>query len=137
MLEKTRILFICTHNAARSQMAEGLVSRVLKDSFEAKSAGTKPSHIHPMAIKAMAEVGIDISKQRSKHLNEFKGQEFDFVVTLCSDAEEICPFFPGKEHIHQGFQDPGAVKGSEDDMLNAFRKARDEIRTWIEATFKG
>jgi arsenate reductase (thioredoxin) len=136
MLDKKRILFICTHNAARSQMAEGLVNRILAESYISRSAGTKPSHVHPMAIKVMAEVGIDISDQRSKRLDEFKGQEFDFVVTLCSDAEEICPFFPGKEHIHQGFQDPAAAVGSDDEVMAVFRRVRDEIRAWIEATFK-
>jgi arsenate reductase (thioredoxin) len=136
MLDKKRILFICTHNAARSQMAEGLVNRILADSHIARSAGTKPSHVHPMAIKVMAEVGIDISDQISKRLDEFKGQEFDYVVTLCSDAEEICPFFPGKEHIHQGFQDPAAVIGTDDEVMAEFRRVRDEIREWIEATFK-
>lgn len=136
MPDKKRILFICTHNAARSQMAEGLMNRILGDGYEARSAGTKPSHVHPMAIEAMAEVGIDISNQKSKHLDEFKGQDFDFVVTLCSDAEEICPFFPGKEHIHQGFQDPAAAIGSDDEVLAVFRRVRDEIRAWIEVTFK-
>jgi arsenate reductase (thioredoxin) len=117
-------------------MAEGLMNRILGDGYEAKGAGTKPSHVHPMAIEAMAEIGIDISNQRSKRLDEFKGQDFDFVVTLCSDAEEFCPFFPGKEHIHQGFQDPAAVSGSDDEVLAMFRRVRDEIRAWIEVTFK-
>lgn len=112
------------------------MNRILGDGYEARSAGTKPSHVHPMAIEAMAEVGIDISNQKSKHLDEFKGQDFDFVVTLCSDAEEICPFFPGKEHIHQGFQDPAAAIGSDDEVLAVFRRVRDEIRAWIEVTFK-
>jgi arsenate reductase (thioredoxin) len=137
MPAKTSILFICTHNAARSQMAEGLINRILADSHVARSAGTKPSNVHPMAIKVMAEIGIDISNQRSKHLDEYKGQDFDFVVTLCSDSEDICPFFPGKEHIHQGFQDPAAIGGDYGEMLVVFRRVRDEIRAWIEATFKG
>ncbi len=137
MTAKTRILFICTHNAARSQMAEGLVNGILADSYEARSAGTKPGRIHPMAIRAMAEIGIDISHQRSKHLVEFKGQDFDYVVTLCSDAEEICPFFPGKEHFHHSFSDPGDVEGSDQEVLAQFRRTRDEIRAWIEATFNG
>jgi len=136
-LRKESILFICTHNSARSQMAEGLVNRDLAGDYEARSAGTKPRAVHPMAVKVMAEIGIDISRQRSKHLDEFKGQEFDYVVTLCSDAEDICPFFPGKEHSHQGFQDPSATKGDEKERLEAFRHARDKIHTWIEATFKG
>ena len=118
-------------------MAEGLVNHFLGESYEAKSAGTKPSLVHPLAVKAMAEIGIDILNQRSKRLEEFKGQEFDFVVTLCSDAEEICPFFPGKEHLHQGFQDPAEASGSEEEEFDAFRRIRDEILRWIEATFKG
>jgi arsenate reductase len=130
-------LFICTHNAARSQIAEGLVNRFLDDRYVASSAGTRPSRVHPNAVEVMAEVGIDISHQRSKHLDDFNGLEFDYVVTLCSDAEDLCPFFPGKEHLHQGFHDPAAAKGSEDEMLNAFRLVRDEIRAWIMATFNG
>ena len=133
---RKRILFICTHNAARSQIAEGLVNHFLGENYEAKSAGTKPSLVHPLAVKAMAEIGIDILNQRSKRLEEFKGQEFDFVVTLCSDAEDICPFFPGKEHLHQGFLDPAEARGSKKEELAAFRRIRDEILKWIEATFK-
>ena len=137
MTVKARILFICTHNAARSQMAEGLVNGILADSYEARSAGTKPGKIHPMAFRAMTEIGIDISHQRSKHLDEFKGQDFDYVATLCSDAEEICPFFPGKEHVHHSFSDPADVEGSDQEVLAQFRRTRDEIRAWIEATFNG
>lgn len=137
MKDRKSILFICTHNAARSQMAEGLVNRLLGDKYVARSAGTKPSQVHPMAVKVMAEVGIDISDQRSKRLDVFAGQEFDHVVTLCSDAEEICPFFPGKEHMHQGFEDPAAAEGDQEEVLLAFRRSRDEIRGWIVATFKG
>jgi len=133
---KKSILFICTHNSARSQMAEGLVNRFLVDTYEARSAGTKPSKVHPMAIEVMTEIGIDISDYRSKHLDEFKDREFDYVVTLCSDAEEICPFFPGKQHSHQGFQNPAEAKGGENERLEAFRNDRDEIRIWIEAPFK-
>lgn len=135
MPEKKRILFICTHNAARSQMAEGLVNQILAESHVAQSAGTKPSRVHPLAIEAMAEIGIDISNQWSKRIEELRGINFDYVVTLCSDAEEICPFFPGKEHIHQGFQDPASIEGGHDQVLAVFRKVRDEIREWIEATF--
>ncbi len=137
MSTKTRILFICTHNAARSQMAEGFVNNILGEKYEAASAGTKPSLVHPIAVKVMAELGIDISNQKAKHLSEFKGQDFDIVITLCSEAEEICPFFPGKEHIHQGFQDPAGFDGNYDEALVMFRRIRDEIRSWIEAKFKG
>lgn len=136
MPSKKHVLFICTHNAARSQMAEGMVNDITEGDYKASSAGTKPSRVHPMAIEAMAEIGIDISRQRSKRLDEFEGQEFDLVVTLCSEAEEICPFFPGKEHIHMGFEDPAAAQGSHDEVLAAFRRVRDELRAWIEAKFR-
>ncbi|MDD1747582.1 MAG: arsenate reductase ArsC [Methanomassiliicoccales archaeon] len=116
-------------------MAEGLVNQILAESYVAQSAGTKPSRVHPLAIEAMAEVGIDISKQRSKRLDELMGYDFDVVVTLCADAEEICPFFPGKEHMHQGFQDPASIDGDHDEVLAVFRRVRDEIRGWIEVTF--
>jgi arsenate reductase len=88
-----------------------------------------------MAVRAMAEIGIDISGHRSKHLSEHEGQEFDYVITLCSDAEEVCPFFPGRLHIHQGFEDPAAADGGKGTM-EAFRLVRDGIRAWVEATFK-
>jgi arsenate reductase len=126
------VLFICTHNSARSQMAEGLVNALYSKVLMAKSAGTIPSKVHPLAIKAMAEMGIDISKQRSKGLEEFEGQEFDYVVMVCSNAAETCPFFPGgKEQIHHGFDDPAEVNGSEKVRLQAFRRSRDEINKWI------
>lgn len=113
-----------------------MVNDITEGDYKASSAGTKPSRVHPMAIEAMAEIGIDISRQRSKRLDEFEGQEFDLVVTLCSEAEEICPFFPGKEHIHMGFEDPAAAQGSHDEVLAAFRRVRDELRAWIEAKFR-
>lgn len=135
-VKKKRILFICTHNSARSQMAEGFVNFFHHDKYEAKSAGTKPTRVNPLAIRVMQEIGVDISDNRSKRLSEFDGQEFDNVITLCSDAEDICPFFPGKEHMHRGFEDPGQAIGSDEDKLNSFRKIRDEIGRWIEETFK-
>jgi arsenate reductase len=134
--KRKRVLFICTHNSARSQMAEGIMNHIYHDKYEAHSAGTKPTQINPLAIRVMMEIGVDISGQRSKRIREFDGQEFDYVVTLCSDAEDICPFFPGKEHMHRGFEDPGQATGSDEDKLNAFRKLRGEIGRWIEETFK-
>ncbi|MEM0448198.1 MAG: arsenate reductase ArsC [Methanomassiliicoccales archaeon] len=134
--EKKSVLFICTHNSARSQMAEGLVNHLFSYRYIARSAGTKPAGVNPLAVKAMAEIGIDISRKRSKSLKEFEGQEFDLVVTLCSEAEEACPFFPGKEHMHQGFEDPSAATGDEEQKLQAFRRVRDAIKAWAEATFK-
>lgn len=126
------VLFVCTHNSARSQMAEGLVNALHSKVLLAKSAGTKPSAVHPLAIRAMGELGIDISSQVSKGLDVFEGQEFDYVVMVCSNAAESCPFFPGgKEQIHHAFDDPASVGGSEEEMLQAFRKSRDEIDKWI------
>lgn len=126
------VLFICTHNSARSQMAEGLVNALYPKVLTAKSAGTAPSGVHPLAIKAMSEMGIDISGQRSKGLDEFEGQEFDYVVMVCSNAAETCPFFPGgRKQIHRGFEDPASAVGTEDAKLQAFRNARNEINKWI------
>jgi arsenate reductase len=131
-----RILFICTHNSARSQMAEGLANHYLRGRYNAKSAGTKPGRVNPYAISVMKELGVDISRARSKSIKEFEGQEFDFVVTVCSNAAEVCPFFPGKEHLHQGFKDPALATGTEEEMLRVFRSSRDQILAWIEAHFR-
>jgi len=126
------VLFICTHNSARSQMAEGLVNSLYSKVLRAKSAGTKPSQVNPLAIRAMAEMDIDISSQRSKSLSEFEGQRFDYVVMVCSDAAETCPFFPGgREQIHHSFDDPASVEGTEEEKLRAFRKSRNEINKWM------
>jgi len=126
------VLFICTHNSARSQMAEGLVNSLHSKVLRAKSAGTKPSQVNPLAIRAMAEMDIDISSQRSKSLSEFEGQRFDYVVMACSDAAETCPFFPGgREQIHHSFDDPASVEGTEEEKLRAFRKSRNEINKWM------
>lgn len=128
---KQRILFLCTHNSCRSQMAEGLVNRFLGDSFLAFSAGTEATRVNPLAIKVLAELGIDISDHHSKTLDEFSGQSFDYVITLCGDANEKCPlFFGGVQHIHQGFDDPSRLVGSEEDLLPEFRRVRDEIKEW-------
>jgi arsenate reductase len=135
-VRKRKVLFICTHNSARSQIAEGIMNHIYQDKYEAHSAGTKPTQVNPLAVRVMKEIGVDISSQRSKLMREFDGQEFDYVVTLCSDAEDICPFFPGKEHMHRGFEDPTQDMGSDEEKLNRFRKIRDEINQWIEETFK-
>ncbi|HEY3419527.1 MAG TPA: arsenate reductase ArsC [Methanomassiliicoccales archaeon] len=136
-MSKKTILFICTHNSARSQMAEGYVNTFLSEAYLAKSAGTKPSVVNPYAIQVMKEIGVDISASRSKNLSEFRGEEFDYVVTVCSDAEDICPFFLGKEHIHHGFKDPSALDGNEEKITAGFRESRDEIIRWIRKEFKG
>lgn len=133
-MDKKKILFICTHNSARSQMAEGLVNALYGARFQASSGGTMATRVHPAAIRAMAEIGIDISGQRSKSIDEFEGQRFDYVVMVCDDSQADCPFFPGgKEYIHHAFVDPAACVGTEEEILVCFRRSRDEIRAWIEA----
>jgi arsenate reductase len=130
--EKKRVLILCTGNSARSQMAEGLLRAAAGDRVEAYSAGTKPSSVRPEAIAVMAEEGIDIRGHRSKSVDEFAGQEFDLVITVCDHANEICPVFPGRaRRVHRSFEDPAAVVGTEEERLAAFRRVRDEIGTWI------
>jgi arsenate reductase len=132
-MDKKKILFICVHNSARSQMAEGLVNALYADRFEAVSGGTEATRVHPAAIKVMAEIGIDISGHRSKSIDEFKEHRFDYVVMVCDDKQADCPFFPGgKEYIHHAFDDPAACAGTEEEVLACFRRSRDEIRAWIE-----
>lgn len=126
---KKRVLFLCTHNSARSQMAEGLLRKIGGDRFEVFSAGTEKTRVHPLAIRAMNDAGIDISAQRSKTLLEFAGQRFDYVITVCDRANESCPVFPGDtQRIHWSFEDPTATQGSEDQRLRAFRAVRDAIQ---------
>lgn len=129
MSEKKRVLILCTGNSARSQMAEGLLRHEAGERFEVASAGVEPTHIRPEAIEAMAEIGIDISGHRSKSVDEFVGQEFDYVITVCDNANEHCPIFPGQtKRIHWSFADPAAAQGDENTRLNFFRRIRDEIR---------
>ena len=135
---KKKVLFLCTHNSCRSQMAEGLVNADLSDSFQAFSAGTVATSVNPAAIRVLSELGIDISGHRSKTLDEFSHDRFDFVITLCGSANEQCPlFFGGVERIHIGFDDPSRTTGSEEEVLADFRRVRDEIRTRIAAYLKG
>jgi arsenate reductase len=134
--EKKRVLFICTHNAARSQMAEGLIRTFHGYIYEAFSAGTEPGRVSPYAIRVMAEIGIDIGAHRSKGLQEFLDQKFDYVITVCDQAKESCPYFPGgKKILHQSFEDPIALTGTEEEIMAGFRRIRDEIRNWIENEF--
>jgi arsenate reductase (thioredoxin) len=129
MGDKKRVLILCTGNSARSQMAEGLLRHDGGGRFEVFSAGVEPSHVRPQAIEAMREVGIDISGQRSKSVDEFAGQEFDYVITVCDNANANCPVFPGKtERIHWSFDDPAVAEGDEAARLAVFRRVRDEIR---------
>lgn len=125
-----KVLFLCTGNSCRSQMAEGLVNHYLVDEWRACSAGTDPAgYVHPLAVRAMSELGIDISRQRSKSTDEFRETHFDFVVTLCDDAAENCPIWLGRDRkVHVGFEDPATTTGSDEERLAVFRRVRDEIR---------
>ena len=130
---KRRVLFLCTRNSARSQMAEGLL-RVLGDErFEAFSAGTEATQVRPLAIRAMAELGIDISHQQSKSLERYLGEYFDAVITVCDQANEVCPVFSGaKERLHWSFPDPSKAEGSETEQLAVYSEVRDAIRERLE-----
>ena len=131
--ERKRVLILCTGNSARSQMAEGLLRHMAGDRFEVASAGLEPSHIRPHAIEAMREVGIDISCHRSKSVDEFRGQEFDYVITVCDNANERCPVFPAKtQRIHWSYEDPAAAQGNEPMRLSVFRRVREEIRERLQ-----
>lgn len=132
MSKLRRTLILCTGNSARSQMAEGLLRHDGAGRFQVESAGTRPSLVRPEAIEAMREIGIDISGHRSKSVDEFVDQDFDHVITVCDNAREICPVFPSRTRmIHHSFEDPAAVEGTWDERLEAFRRVRDEIRTYL------
>lgn len=134
-VEKKRVLFICTHNSARSQIAEGLLNALYNDRYKAYSAGTEPSTVNPLAVQVIEEIGIDISHHRSKGVSEFLGMEIEYVVTICDHARQRCPFFPGgKQIVHKGFEDLTAFGGSEEERMALFRQVRDDIRDWIEET---
>lgn len=131
-----KILVLCTANSARSQMAEGLLKRLCANEFEIFSAGTKPGIVRPEAIEVLSEIGIDISDHRSKSAAEFKDTEIDFVLTVCDNAKENCPYFPARTRlVHREFDDPAAVEGSADERLAAFRRVRDEIGAYLQDTF--
>jgi arsenate reductase (thioredoxin) len=136
MTVKTRVLFICTANAARSQMAEGLLRARYGNRYEVFSAGTRQSKVSARAIAVMKEMGIDISNHRSKTIAEIKGIPIDLAVTLCDNAHAICPIFPdAKKTIHHGFFDPHLTSGPEENVLDGYRNVRDDIAAWIDATF--
>lgn len=127
-----KILILCTGNSARSQMAEGLLKHITKNECEVFSAGTKPSIVRPEAIEALREIGIDISENRSKSVEEFAAEEIDYVLTVCDNARENCPYFPAKTRLlHHSFEDPAAVEGEKETRLEAFRKVRDEIEKYL------
>ena len=135
--EKKKVLFLCTHNSARSQMAEGILRNLHGDKFEVFSGGTEPSRVNPYATQAMQDIGINISTHSSKSIDKFDGMKIDYVVTVCDHAKESCPTFPGAEHnIHKGFSDPSKLRGKNEEILLGFKQVRDEIKSWIEEEFE-
>lgn len=132
-MSKKRVLILCTGNSARSQMAEGLLKHLAGENFDVKSAGVKPSEVRAEAIEAMNEIGIDISGHRSKSADEFVGHNFDYIITVCDNAKETCPVFPGRaKRIHKSFEDPPPVTvGTHDSRLAVFRTVRDQINGWL------
>jgi arsenate reductase len=136
MVNKKKILILCTGNSARSQMAEGLLKHICQNKLEIFSAGTKPTFVRPEAIQVMREINIDISKNRSKSIDELTNQEIEYVLTVCDDAKENCPYFPAKtKMIHHSFDDPAEVEDDEDTRLAAFRQIRDKIQKYLDETF--
>jgi arsenate reductase (thioredoxin) len=136
--DRMSVLFLCTHNSARSQMAEGLLRNLAADRFEVFSAGTEATRVRPEAISVMAEIGVDISSQESETLERYLGEPLDLVITVCDDANEACPVFPGaRERLHWSFPDPSKAAGGYEDRLHAFRNVRDEIRARIESKLTG
>jgi arsenate reductase len=136
-MEKKRVLILCTGNSARSQMAEGLLRHDAGERFEVESAGTRPGIVRPEAIAVMRELGIDIASHRSKRVEEFEGQRFDYVITVCDNARESCPvFFGPAKRLHQSFDDPAALNSSGKEQLTLFRRVRDELRVYL-AEFAG
>ena len=137
-MHKKKVLVLCTGNSARSQMAEGLLRHEGGDRFDVFSAGTKPSHVRPEAIAVMNDIGVDISAHRSKSVDEFVGHDLDYIITVCNNAKETCPVFPGTaKRLHWPFDDPAAVEGPENIRLAAFRKIRDEIHGRIMVFLNG
>jgi arsenate reductase len=136
LMAKPKVLFLCTGNSCRSQMAEGFARALKGDVIEAYSAGVDPHGMNSRAVKAMAEAGVDISKQWSKHVDELKGVRFDYVVTVCDNANETCPVFPGKvKRVHVGFDDPPRLAKDakdEEEAMRHYRRVRDEIRAWVD-----
>ncbi|MEO7673244.1 MAG: arsenate reductase ArsC [Pyrinomonadaceae bacterium] len=136
MKEKPRILILCTGNSARSQMAEGILNHICGDTYLIDSAGTHPSNVRPEAIAVLGEIGIDISGNRSKSVDEFVGQKIDYVLTVCDNAKENCLYFPADARlVHHAFDDPAIVEGSEENRLSAFRAVRDEISSYLRKDF--
>jgi arsenate reductase (thioredoxin) len=133
------LLILCTGNSCRSHLAEGILRAALGEQYQVASAGSKPAgYVHPLAIKAMAEIGLDISAHTSKHMNEFLSQDVETVITVCGNADQACPLFPGQLNRHHwGFDDPAHATGTEDEQMQVFRRVRDEIRRVFEAYAAG
>ncbi len=131
---KEKVLFICTHNSARSQMGEALLRMLYGDRYDSYSAGVSASRVDPYAIKVMEELGADMTGHRSKNINELNGIDFDYVVTTCDEARETCPYFPGRQVIHHSFS-KASKQGTEAEIMASFRSVRDEIKEWIEQQF--
>jgi arsenate reductase len=132
-MQKQRILFVCTGNSCRSQMAEGWLRHEAEDRFEVFSAGTHPTSVHPLAIQVMAEQGVDLSSHRSKSVDEVLDQAFDYVITVCGGAKEECPFFPGStQRLHWDIDDPVRAVGTPEEVLEVFRTVRNEVRGHIQ-----
>ncbi|MDG1854608.1 MAG: arsenate reductase ArsC [Verrucomicrobiales bacterium] len=138
-MQKNTVLILCTGNSCRSHMAEGILRNAASDLIEVASAGSDPSgYVHPKAITALKEIGIDISAHTSKHMNDFLKQEIHTVITVCGNADQACPTYPGQAHHHHwGFEDPAHAEGSEDEIMEIFRKVRDEIKLVFEAYAAG
>lgn len=135
-MSKEKVLILCTGNSARSQMAEGLLKHITQGEYEVFSAGTKPSIVRPEAIKVLSEIGINISGNRSKSVDEFDDEKIEYILTVCDNAKENCPFFPAETKLtHHSFDDPADVKGSKEKRLEAFRKVRDQIKVYLENEF--
>jgi len=135
---RPRVLFLCTHNSARSQMAEGFLRILAGDRFEAESAGTEKTVVNPLAIRAMTEQGVDISAHTSKRYEDVTPPPWDYLITVCDDANERCPFVPGSvKRIHWSFEDPSKATGSEEERLAVFRRVRDQIRAHVVAWLEG
>ena len=132
---KKKVLFICTHNSARSHMAEGFLNALYGERYKAYSAGIEPTKVNSYVVKVMAEVGIDISTHRSKSINEYSDKQFNYVVTVCDSAKKACPFFPGDKILHQSFEDPSHFTGKEEEILEKVRRIRDDIKDWVGKTF--
>ena len=139
MNEKPLMLILCTGNSCRSHLAEGILRAALGDGYNVQSAGSNPAgYVHPLAIQVMKEITLDISKHRSKHLNEFLNQKVETVITVCGNADQVCPMFPGQVNRHHwGFDDPAKFEGGDEEKLNGFRRVRDEIKRVFEAYAAG